>query len=106
MKNVSVHHFALVLCFIILFSCKKDNPVACSAAWATELQNEITSISTAATIYAMDQSVANCNALKAAYQDYIDALKPYGNCSTLTGQARTDWQNSLDEAESNLDSFC
>ena len=106
MKNVSFNYLALIFCFIILFSCKKDDPVLCSAAWVTELQNEITAISTAVTVYSVDQSEANCNALKAAYQGYIDALKPYGNCATLTGQDRTAWQNSLNEAEANLDSIC
>jgi hypothetical protein len=54
----------------------------------------------------MDPSDANCNALKAAYQDYIDALRPYGNCPTLTGQSRTDWQNALNEAEADIDTIC
>ena len=106
MKNVSLHLIAVIICGTVLFSCKKNDPVLCSTAWALELQNEFTAISTAATVYAMDQSVANCNALKDAYQDYIDAMKPYGNCATLTGQDRIEWQQSLDEAEANLDSIC
>ena len=106
MKNVSFHHLALIFCFLLLFSCKKDNPVACSTAWASELQNEFSAISTAVTVYTLDQSEANCNALKAAYQDYIDALKPFGNCATLTGQDRTEWVNTINEAEANLDTIC
>jgi len=70
------------------------------------LQNEISAVGTAASIYSMDPSDANCNMLKAAYQDYIDALKPYGNCTALSGTSRTQWQNAINEAESDLDSIC
>jgi hypothetical protein len=94
-----------VLCIPALNSCKKT-PVACSTAWATELQNELTAISTAFTVYSMDPSQENCNALKSAYQDYIDAMRPYGDCETLTGQSRTDWQNALDDAEESIDAIC
>ena len=106
MKSASFRYLTLILSLVILFSCKKDDPVACSSAWATDLQNEITAIGTAASIYFEDQSEANCNALKDAYQDYIDALRPYGNCATLTGQDRAAWQQALDEAEENLDTIC
>jgi hypothetical protein len=106
MKNLSFPLMIVIFCFMVLFSCKKDNPALCSTAWATELQNELTAISTAISVYSMDPSDANCNALKAAYQDYIDALRPYGNCPTLTGQSRTDWQNALNEAEADIDTIC
>ena len=106
MKNVSFHLVVVLFSCMVLFSCKKDDPVLCSTAWALDLQNELTSIGTAVSVYSLDQSEANCNALKAAYQDYINALKPYGNCATLTGQDRTEWQQSLDEAEADLDSIC
>jgi len=106
MKKISSSLVVVILSFMVLFACKKDNPVACSGAWATELTNELEAITTAYTNYAMDQSAANCTALKAAYQDYIDALRPYGDCETLTGQDRTDWQNSLNEAEASIDTLC
>ena len=84
----------------------KEDVAPCSVAWATELQNEIGAIGTAVSIYSMDPNDANCNMLKAAYQDYLDALRPYGNCSTLSGTSRTEWQNALNEAESDLDTLC
>lgn len=106
MKKLSIHLLVVFFSCVALFSCKKNDPVVCSTAWAADLQNEITAISTAITVYSMDQSQANCDALKQAYQDYIDALKPYGKCATLTGADRDAWQQSLDEAEANLDTFC
>jgi len=106
MKKVSFRLLFVVFLVPLLFACKKDDPVACSTAWSTELQNEITAISTAVQVWSMDQSEENCNALKDAYQDYIDALKPYGNCATLTGQDRVAWQQAIDEAEESIDSIC
>ena len=106
MKTFSTNYFISIFCLLVLFSCKKDDPVGCSTAWASDLQSEIAEISQATSDYVLDQSVANCDALKAAYQDYINALKPYGNCATLTGQSRTDWQNAINEAEDNIDTLC
>jgi hypothetical protein len=106
MKIITSPLVVVVFSLLVLFACKKDNPITCSTAYATELSNELTAISTAFSNYAMDQSEANCTALKAAYQDYIDALRPYGECETLTGQDRTDWQNTLNEAEEGIDTLC
>ena len=107
MKNAQFRFVFVLFGFLILFSCKKDDVApACSGAWATELSNEITAIGTAVSIYSTDPSDANCNSMKAAYQDYIDGLRSYGNCSALTGTSRSDWQQAIDDAESSLDDFC
>ena len=109
MRKVLSNHFIIIFCFTLLVtSCSKDGDglAACSTAWAADLQNEFTAITDAAANYAMDQSAANCTTLKAAYQKYIDALKPYGNCATLTGQSRADWQKAIDDAEADIASIC
>lgn len=110
MKKVLTHHLFFIFCFTVLFSsCSKDNDAGvlnCSTAWAADLNNEFTAISNAAANYAMDQSAANCTTLKAAYQKYIDALKPYGNCATLTGQNRADWKKAVEDAEADIASIC
>lgn len=106
MKNASFRYLAIIFSLVILFSCKKDESFDCSGAWAFSLTDEATAVGTAASIYAEDPSTANCNAYKDAYRDYIDALKPYGDCGSLTGQDRAAWQQSLDEAQANLDSLC
>jgi hypothetical protein len=106
MKNVSFLRIVYVFCILALLSCSKDSEIVpCSAAWASDLQNELTAISTAVALYSVDQSAANCTALKVAYQGYIDALKPYGNCATLTGQDRVSWQNALNESEASIDAI-
>ncbi len=106
MKNVPSRLVFVMFALMVLFSCKKESVAPCSVAWGVELQNEITAISTAVAIYSGDQSEANCTALKAAYQHYIDALTPFGNCSTLTGASRTEWQNAINDAESEIDGIC
>lgn len=105
MKNLSLTSFFVIFSLTLLFSCDKAKK-PCSIAWVLELSSEITAISTASLAYSADQSTENCNALKEAYQDYIDALETYGNCETLTGQSRTDWQESLDEAKEDLTTIC
>ena len=107
MNNISILRLVYVFCTLALLSCNKDSEIAhCSVAWATDLQSEITAISTAVALYSADQSAENCTALKAAYQSYVDALKPFGNCATLTGQDRTDWQTAVNEAEASISTIC
>ena len=105
MKKVLLTSLFVVFSLTLLFSCKKTNK-PCSIAWGLELSNEITAISTASLAYSSDDSTENCNSLKAAYQDYIDALETYGNCETLTGQSRDSWKQSLDEAKDDLTTLC
>ncbi len=80
MKNLCFSILFLCAGFIGLNSCggSDDGAVGCSIAWSTELQSEATALSNAFAAYGADQSQANCEAVKAAYQTYIDALRPYG----------------------------
>jgi hypothetical protein len=89
-------------------SCKddEDDPATCSTNWAVELETETNAVINAATLYGNDPSAANCTNYKASYQAYINALKPYGNCSALTGQDRTEFNNALAEAEADLATLC
>lgn len=79
-----------------------DKTPACSTAWGTELQNELNAVINAAQAYGNDPTPANCNAYKTSYQAYLNKLKPYGNCSALTGQNRTDFNEAVAEAEADL----
>ncbi len=108
MKHVSYFLFVLIFCLTGLNSCTKktDNITACSVAWATDLQDEITALSNAGVVYANDPSTENCNAYKATYQAYINALEPYGNCSALTGQSRAAFDQALQDARDSLATLC
>ena len=93
------------LAIVVLGSsgCKKNKVAGCSAAWATELSNEIIALSNAAQAYTTNPTLENCLAYKAAAQAYVDALAPYGNCATLTGQDRDAWQDALNQAQQDVD---
>jgi hypothetical protein len=100
--------FTLFLAFTVLgsWTCKKDSKTGgCTGAWASELSTQINAMSNAATVYATDPTPANCNAYKQAAQTYLDALKPYGDCSTLTGQDKVAWQSALDNAQASVDAI-
>jgi len=87
------------------WGCKKSSTPGCSAAWASELSSQVTAVSNAAQAYAANPTQENCLAYKAAFQAYIDALKPYGNCAALTGQDKDAWQAALDNAQQSLDNL-
>ena len=89
-------------------SCNKndDGVVPCSTAWATDLQAEWEAVINAGIAYAQDDSEANCNAYKSAYQSWINAMKPYGDCATLTGQDRVAWQQAVSDAEAEIATLC
>lgn len=109
MKNVSFITLIFVFYLLGVFSCSsKDDDLGlnCATNWATGLQNEISGISTAALAYGTDQSSQNCAALKSAYQSYINALEPYGDCAAITGQNRTDFNKALQEARDSIDTIC
>lgn len=71
-----------------------------------QIQDEINAVTSAAIVYSGDPTLANCNAYKAAYQAYIDALEPFVQCTTWTAAAKADWQAALDEAEAEIDTLC
>lgn len=88
------------------WTCSKDSKDdSCSAAWASELTNEANAMINAAQVYGANPTPATCNAYKQAAQAYLDALEPYGNCATLTGQDRVAWQNALDSAQDSVDAL-
>lgn len=105
--NTRWYFIAMAICLSVLFSCKdeEDEPT-CSTAWGTELQSEINAMSNAAAVYANDPSQSNCLSYKASYQAYVNALRPYGNCSALTGQSRADFEAALDAAEDDIADLC
>jgi outer membrane receptor for ferrienterochelin and colicin len=109
MRKVISNRLIFIFCFTLFITgCSKDGDgvAPCSTAWATDLQGELNALVNAGAAYGADPSAANCSAYKSAYQNYIDALKPYGNCATLTGQDRTDWQQALNEAEAEVATLC
>jgi hypothetical protein len=98
----------VAVCLLVMSSCSSNDPTPanCSVAWATDLQAEITAMANAATAYANDQTQNNCLNYKSTLQAYINKLKPYGNCSALTGQNKAQFDAALQEAEAEVSSLC
>jgi hypothetical protein len=99
----------IIAALVGLSSCKKDennDPAYCSTAWASDVQDELAIVTNAAMTYVQDPTTQNCDAYKAAFQDYIEALEPYENCSLWTVQQKAEWQAVLDEARDDLDTLC
>jgi len=113
MKTISLFTFRvlsilIVVSFLGIGSCKKKatDPDYCGSAWATQVSAQITALSVAAQAYATDQSTANCNAYKTAYQNYLDALKPFSNCAAWTAQEKADLEDAINEAEQDISTLC
>jgi hypothetical protein len=100
----------LLACFmlglvVITYSCKKDDddPVGCN--YATEVQDEVNALTAASNAFSADPTnVAKCQAFKAAYQDYLDALESNIECATLSGQ-QAELQAAINQAQADLDAF-
>jgi len=99
----------IITTLVVLSSCKKDekeDPNYCGTVWAESVQDELTAVTNAAMTYAQDQTTANCNAYKTAYQNYLNALEPFGKCSAWTAQQKADLQSAIDNAQNELDNLC
>ena len=109
MKTLLTAATCVVAVFLMtnLSSCGgKDDKATCGATWAADLQNEVNAISTALNNYIADQSTANCNSLKTAYQNYLTKLRPYANCAALTASEKSQLNQAISQAEDDLETFC
>ncbi|HLN20969.1 MAG TPA: hypothetical protein VK213_07755 [Bacteroidales bacterium] len=99
----------IIVSFIGIGSCKKKDkePDYCTAgAWTTQINDELTVVMNTAVAYSSNPTTANCNAYKTAMQGYINALKPFENCTLWTAQDKTAFRNALQEAEQDLATAC
>lgn len=96
----------LMLGFIVIgYGCKKDDddPVGC-ANWAADVSDEINAYTNAATVYFSNPTptVAECQAYKNAYLDYLNALEDHVECATLSGQ-QAELQAAINQAQAEID---
>ncbi|MDF1698313.1 MAG: hypothetical protein P1U56_20860 [Saprospiraceae bacterium] len=98
--------FAFALCFA---SCGGDDGPSgaeCnSLGFTAEYEVELTAISEAATVWANDPTEANCDALKDAYNDYLDSLEKWEDCANELNQFN-EWQAAIDAARQSVSSIC
>jgi hypothetical protein len=107
-KLISISVFVLVVICSSQISCKKDasDPGYCGSSWATQLSSESTAMTNALTLYANNPTTENCNSYKAAYQNYLNALKPYTECTGYTATQKNDLENAIAQAEAEIDGLC
>jgi len=100
--------FLIIVSFLGVGSCKKKatDPDYCSTAWATQVTSEINAVSAAAQTYASDPTTANCNAYKAAYQNYLNALNPFVDCASWSVQQKNELEDAIDEAQQQISTLC
>jgi len=102
---------SLFVAFVISFSsisCKKDesDPGNCGTTWSTQVVAESNALSNAITVYASDPTAQNCNAYKTAYQNYLNAIKPFAECSAYTAAQKTELNNAIAQAEADIATLC
>lgn len=78
----------------------------CYSSWANAYSQSIQQMSQAAQNYAMDQTTANCNAYKDAYQQFLNDVKPYQNCGAIPVTERQEFIEQIEEAEEEIDDLC
>ena len=100
--------FLIVLSFLGIGSCKKKatNPDYCGSTWVTQVSSETNALSAAAAAYAADPTIPKCNAYKTAFQNYLNALKPFLDCAAWTDQEKNDLQDAITEAEQDISTLC
>lgn len=105
MKLYSYAFYFLIICSLGFSSCdggEDDDEGGCNTNWEAGVQDEANALSDAKATFSSDQSAENSEALINAYQNYINALKPYGDCELLVGDDLTAFQNELEEVEDEL----
>ena len=113
-SNLKTTTMSKVLCFLIIVSfigigsCKKEitDPAFCGTAWSLQLTDELTALTNAAMAYSSDPTPTTCNAYKTAYQGYLDALKPFLDCSAWTAAEKADLEEEIADAEADISTLC
>ena len=78
----------ILLASFFISSCGGDDDVLdCNAStFMTEVSDEIDALNQAGSAYATDPSQANCDAFKAAAQNYLTAVEAFSDCDGITQQ--------------------
>lgn len=104
MKQIALL-FSLTLFIFLTTSCSSDaddTPENCSVAYSQAFEDELLNISNATQTYSADPSTANCEAFKAAYNDYLDALDNWEECAIFYNET-AQWQQAIDATRVALD---
>lgn len=105
MKNLLLL-FIAVIALSLSTGCSKDDPASPTGCDATvfnqNVNPKLNAWQEAATAYANDQSVANCEAYKSTGQAFLDSIRSYENCATIYTQS---WRDAVADAQADLASI-
>lgn len=104
--NIQNSFKLLFISIVVVFStnsCLPGDEAGCSIRWALELGDELALVSSTSIAYEQNKTEANCEAYRSALQAYLDEMRPFGNCQALTGSDRTDFEESMDDAQDSID---
>ena len=107
MKYLVIIAFLGLIGFLALTSCNEETETdPCNVDWLAETSDEASAIAFAHQQYTSDSSETNCTSLQNAYQNYIDAIRPIGDCSILSEGLMDIWRRALEQAEEALAEAC
>lgn len=102
MKTSKILILLSVVCLVGFASCGGDDIDCTSLNTAVDLKEEIDEITAASIAYTSNPTVDNCEAYKKAWEDYLDALEPYGDCA-WNAQDEAEFNQALAEAQMVID---
>jgi len=112
-KFTLLFFFATLMAFAI--SCGDDNddgnmdpdtpPTGCTSNFSQDFIVEINNLNAATEAWTLDQNDDTCNALKAAYNSYLDALESWEDCANFYNQVE-EWEQTLELLRESAESIC
>ena len=93
--------FTMIICFGMISCGDSNDAINCSTNFNQEFTLELNNISTAVQAFGVDQSTANCNALKDAYNAYLDGLETWEDCAIEFNNV-TEWNAAIDSARESI----
>ena len=97
----------IILSLTVFISCRDNelvnDPAFCSTAWTVAIESEAEDLSLAEQAYASDPNFENCAAYKVALHAYVNALKPYRDCTAFSSQQRAELEAEIAKAETGID---
>lgn len=97
-------------CFAISSCGSDDDPnngnVDCDNSFSitVEIEDELNAFLNAAQAYGISQTQENCNAYKAAGNDYVDALRALEDCARIVGELQ-EYNQLLDQLETDINNI-
>ena len=104
MKTTNILFLLATVCLIAFASCGGDDVDCSSLNVAVDLEQELDAINATAITYVNNPTKENCEAYKKAFEDYLAALQPYGDCA-WNAEDEAEFNQALADAQESIDNF-